>query len=94
MLLTGLRCIGTGTIPEEFSHWAHAENYMQVVPDPLNQITEHRVRRLHHVVFLGSICQSVANLQEEKRTVIRRPLPDVEDSFWRLCVGSVWISHT
>lgn len=27
-------------LPEGLSHWAHAENYVQVVPDSLYQVAE------------------------------------------------------
>lgn len=54
----------TWSVPEELSHRTHAEDDVQVVPDPLDQVAEHGVWSLQHVVPLGRICQSVANLQD------------------------------
>lgn len=68
----------TRTEPEELSHWTHAEDDVQVVPDPLDQIAEHEVWSLQHVVFLGRICQSVANLQEGQKMVIRHAEENVQ----------------
>lgn len=68
----------TRAAPEELSHRTHAEDDMQVVPDPLDQITEHGVWSLQHVVFLGRICQSVANLQEGQRMVMRQAEDDLQ----------------
>lgn len=71
-------CVGTRTIPEELSHRTHAEDDVQVVPDPLDQITEHGVWSLQHVVFLGRVCQSVANLQEGQKMVIRHAKAELQ----------------
>lgn len=58
-------------LPEELSHWTHAENYVQVVPDSLCQVAEQGVRSLHHIVFPGRLWQSIAYLEVDQEHVMR-----------------------
>lgn len=53
-------------LPEGFSHWAHTQNYVQIFPDSLCEVTEQGVRSLHYMVFPGRLWQSIAYLQEEQ----------------------------
>lgn len=77
-------CLFSRSQPEELSHRAHAQDDVQVVPDPLDQIAEHGVWSLQHVVLLSRVCQSVADLQEGQ-TRVRR----LANAHPQMCEGAI-----